>query len=509
MRLRAMWIMAGLVLWAPAARADVKPHALCSEGMVLQQKSGARIWGTAAKGESVSVTFRDQKLTTKADGQGNWAVVLKTGDAGGPFELTIEGKNKISYQDILVGEVWVCSGQSNMEWSVGGCDPADKEYAFKAPHNPMLRIFKVQMKPSAWPLSDTAGTWVEADPKVVGGWTAVGYYFGRDLQENLKVPVGLIQSAWGGTRAEAWTSPLTLLKDPTYADEYRNYQTRLVTTPDGKAAADPNAPSVLYNGMIYPLLNYRIQGAIWYQGESNAGKAYAYRSLFPMMIDDWRAHWKQPDFPFYYVQLAPFTPVAKEPGPSAWAELREAQNMTLKLRNTGQAVITDFGNEYDIHPTPKRPVGERLALIARAKTYGEKIEYSGPEYMGLKIEGNKAILSFDHADGSLVSRELVPTAERKNPKTEQVTAAWRVKDQSEGAPLVGFTIAGKDQVFHRAKAEIAGKTVVVRSEAVADPIAVRYGWADHPVCNLFNRAGLPASPFRTDDFPALTAPKKQ
>jgi sialate O-acetylesterase len=508
MRLRAMWVVAGILLTVPVqARADVKPHGLCSDGMVLQQKSDAMLWGTAGKDETVSVTFRDQKVSVKADGQGNWALQVKTGEAGGPFEMTIAGKNTINYKNVLVGEVWVCSGQSNMQWSVNSCDQGDKDHAAKAPHNAMLRMFQVPYRPTAWPMTDVAGSWVEADPKVVGNWTAVGYFFGRDLQEKLKVPVGLIQSAVGGTRAEAWTSPQTLMNNSDYSAEFRAWQNQLMLTPDGKAM-HPNAPAVLYNGMIQPILNYRIQGAIWYQGESNAGKAYAYRTLFPMMIDDWRRLWKQPDFPFYFVQLAPFTSIRKEPGPSSWAELREAQLMTLKLRNTGMAVITDLGSEYDIHPTPKRPVGERLAVVARAQTYGEKVEYSGPQFRTMKIEGNKAALTFDHAEGGLVAYELVPTAERKDPKSGDVRAEWRVKNASEGAPLVGFTLAGKDQVFHPAKAEISGNNVIVTSGAVSDPIAVRYGWADHPVCNLFNRAGLPASPFRSDEFPAVTAPKQ-
>jgi sialate O-acetylesterase len=507
MRLRVSLILAGLVLLAPSrARAEVKPHALCSEGMVLQQKSEARVWGKADPREAVTVSFRGQMARAVADDKGNWTVTLKAGEAGGPFEMTIAGTNTITYKDVLVGEVWVCSGQSNMEWSVNGCDKSDKDFAFSAPHNANLRMFQVAKTPTARPITETKGNWVESDPdpKVIGNWTAVGYFFGRDLQEKLKVPVGLIQSAWGGTRAEAWTSPEALAASPMYKAEIENFR-KETEQPGGKVQA--NSPAALYNGMIHPIINYRIRGAIWYQGESNTGKAYAYRTLFPMMIQDWRQQWKEPDFPFYFVQLAPFTPIRKEPGPSTWAELREAQLLTLKLPGTGMAVITDLGDEADIHPTPKRPVGERLALIARAKDYGEKVEYSGPAYTGMKVEGSKAILSFDHVAGGLVAPEMVPTRERKN-KNGQVLAAWRVKDKSEGAPLVGFTVCGKDQVFHPAKAEIAGKTVVVTCEAVAEPVAVRYGWAEHPVCNLFNRAGLPASPFRTDDFPAVTAPKK-
>jgi sialate O-acetylesterase len=496
-----MWVLAASVLLAPAAQADVKPHALCSDGMVLQQKLEARIWGTADPGEKVTVSFRGQTASATADDKGNWLVTLKPTDAGGPFPMTIAGKNTLNYKDVLVGEVWVCSGQSNMEWSVGGCDKGDKDYATAAPHNAMLRLFHAKKAPTARPQTETGGTWTEADAKVIPGWTAVGYFFGRNLQETQKVPVGLIQSAWGGTRAEAWTSPEALQSNPMYRAEIDNF---LKATETGNKGVNANSPSALYNGMIRPLLNYRIRGAIWYQGESNAPKAHAYRTLFPLMIDDWRGQWKEGDFPFYFVQLAPFLPIAKQPGPSTWAELREAQAMTLKLKNTGMAVITDLGSEYDIHPTPKRPVGERLALIARAKVFGEKVEYSGPVYQGLKVDGNKAIVSFDHAGGGLVAKEMAPTLERKD-KNGQVRAAWRAKENAESAPLVGFAVCGQDQVFHAAKAQIAGNTVVVTCDTVPAPVAVRYGWADHPLCNLFNRAGLPASPFRTDDFPAVTA----
>lgn len=513
MRLRAMLFLASVALLAPGqVRADVKPHALCSEGMVLQQKAETKIWGKADPREAVTVAFRGQMHRAVADDKGNWMVAVKSGDAGGPFEMTIAGKNAIEYKNVLVGEVWVCSGQSNMEQSVNGSDKADQEAAKSAPHNPMLRMFQVARTPSTAPQTETSGKWVEADAKVVGNWTAVGYFFGRDLQDKLKVPVALIQSAWGGTRAEAWTSPEALAASPNYKNEIDGFL-KSMQDPAKKAAWDEkpnthaNDPSVLHNGMIHPLLNYRIQGAIWYQGESNAGRAFAYRELFPMMIQNWRHDWNQPELPFLFVQLAPFGAVRKDPGSSDWAELREAQSMTLKLRNTGQAVITDLGSEYDIHPTPKRPIGERLALIARAKTYGEKVEYSGPEYKSLKVDGNKAVLTFDHVADGLVTRELIPTLERKNKKGD-IEAAWRVKDNSEGAPLVGFTVCGKDQKFFNAKAAIEGKTVVVTCEAVSEPIAVRYGWANHPICNLYNRAGLPASPFRTDDFPGQTAPKK-
>jgi sialate O-acetylesterase len=513
MRWNVLWVLAGLAVVPASARADVRPDALCGDGMVLQQKSDVKIWGQADPGEDVTVTFSTdgktaQKERAKADDKGRWVVTLRTGAAGGPYKMMIAGKNTIHYDNVLVGEVWVCSGQSNMEWTVGGCDKADKDYATSAPHNKNLRIFQVAKTPMARPKPQTTGKWVEADPKNVAGWTAVGYFFGRDLNEKLQVPVGLIQTAWGGTRAEAWTSPKALAASPTFKGEIENYRKATADADkENRGEKNANAPSALYNGMIRPILNYRIKGAIWYQGESNAGQAYRYRELFPLMIQDWRQKWKQGDFPFYFVQLAPFLAVKKEPSESAWAELREAQLMTLKLPNTGMAVITDYGNEYDIHPTPKRPVGERLALAALAKDYGQKIEYSGPTLAAMTVTGNKAVLTFNHAKG-LNARELAPTLQRKNPKTGEVRAAWRVKDGSKDATLVGFTIAGEDHKFHPAMAKIEGNTVTVWSDAVSQPVAVRYGWADHPVCNLFNDAGLPASPFRTDDFPGVTAPKK-
>lgn len=488
----AIWIL-GLALMAlPAgARADVKPHAICSEGMVLQQQSKAKVWGTADPGENVTVTLQGSTAAATADPKGNWAVEIDTGKAGGPFTMTIAGKNTITYKNILVGEVWVCSGQSNMEWTVGGCDKTDQDYAKAAPANKMLRVFNVKKSPQGTPQTETTGTWIEADPKVVLGFSATAYFFGRNLQENLKVPVGLIHTSWGGTRIETWMSKAAL---------------EAAGVKEGEAKTiGANTASALYNGMIYPILNYRVKGAIWYQGESNAGKAYQYRTLHPAMIEQWRADFKNPDLAFYFVQLASFQAINPKPGESNWAELREAQTMTLKLKNTGMAVITDFGDEADIHPSPKRPVGDRLALAARAQTYGEKIVYSGPLYKTVKFDGNKAVLSFDHVGGGLVTKEIVPTPSRNAKATKAF--AWRVKEGSSGAPLIGFTVAGKDKVFHTAKAEIVGDTVVVTSEAVAEPVAVRFGWAQHPLCNLYNREGLPASPFRTDTFPGTTQPK--
>jgi sialate O-acetylesterase len=481
-----------VALLAPAsARADVKPHSLCTDGMVLQQKMSVNIWGTADKGEKVTVTFRGKSASATADDHGRWKVSLDSGAAGGPFPMTIAGNNKLDYQNVYVGEVWICSGQSNMQWEIYRCSKSDQQIANDSPPNQTLRLFDVPRMPKAKPIDNIEAKWTDSDPTTLKPFSGVAYFFGRDLQAALKVPIGLINTNVGGTRAEAWTSREVL-------DGNSHYKNDVI-----KDKVHPNSPAALYNGMIYPLLNYRIKGAIWYQGESNAGQAFRYRELFPMMIQNWRHDWGQGDFPFLFVQLAPWLAVSKEPSDSTWGELREAQTMTLKLPHTGMAVITDFGHEMDIHPTPKQPVGERLSRIARSQVYGEKVAYSGPMFKEIKADGNKAVLSFDHGEG-LTAKELVPTDMRKNDKTGQVGYAWRVKEGSDNAELVGFTACGADKKFHNAKAAIHGSTVVVTCDAVPNIVAVRYGWANHPICNLFNKDGLPASPFRTDDFPGIT-----
>lgn len=516
----------GLIL-TTAVHAEVKPNGLISEGMVLQQKSKVRVWGSADTGEKVTVKFRDQEVSADPDKDGRWSVQLDSKDAGGPFPMSISGKNKVELKDVFVGEVWVCSGQSNMEWTVASGSPSDKEVAKSTPTNPMLRMFTVKKNPKEAAVADVTGAWIEAKPDTVFGMSAVGYFFARDLQSKLKVPVGMINSSWGGTRAEAWTSRPVLESNPifkstleTHNMAVKNYAAAVEKAkaenakPPADPSSNPNAPSVLYNGMIAPLLPYTIKGAIWYQGESNVGRAYDYRTLFPLMIKNWRDDWMPQapvrSFPFYFVQLAPFQAVAKEPGESAWAELCEAQLLTSKnVPNTGMAVITDLGHEADIHPTPKQPVGERLALLARAHDYGDKIEYSGPAYAEMKVDGGKAMLRFTHTAGGLVTRELEATDQRKDQKTGQVRgSAYRAKPGTgTSVPLIGFAIAGEDKKFHTAQAKVEGDTVVVWSDQVAKPVAVRYAWASHPLCNLFNKEGLPASPFRTDDFPITTQPK--
>lgn len=496
---------AGLVVWLTGpVHADVKPHALISDGMVLQQGVACPIWGKADPGEEVSFTldFGGKRFGGKgaaADRDGNFRFALPVLKAGGPFQLTLQGKNQVVLKEVYVGEVWVCSGQSNMAWTVRQSADAEKHIA--ASKNSKLRLFSVPRKSVDMPQTDVAGAWKECSPDTVGSFSAVGYFFGRDLQKALDVPVGLIDSSVGGTPAEAWTSKAGLASRPefkTILTQYATAQANLKAAQEkhkeavAKAKAEgktpppaprlPHLPSGLYNGMIAPLQPYAVKGAIWYQGESNAGRAHQYRTLFPAMIRSWRADWKSDDLSFLFVQLAPFRKIQAEPMESDWAELREAQLLTAqRVPKTGMAVITDVGDEKDIHPKQKEPVGARLALAARAITYGEKIVHSGPVYDGtMKVEGNRAVLGFKHVGGGLVAK---------------------------GGPLTGFTICGEDRKFVKAEAEIREDRVIVWSPKVEKPVAVRFGWADCPVVNLWNKEGLPATPFRTDDFPMLTAPK--
>ncbi|UCF14994.1 MAG: hypothetical protein JSW59_16420, partial [Phycisphaerales bacterium] len=356
--------------------------------------------------------------------------------------------------------------------------------------------------------------WSLCSPESVPGFSAVGYFFGRELHKELNVPIGLVHTSWGGTPAEAWTrrevleahdqfEPILARQADIiarYPQAYREYEQKLEEWNKAaeKAKADgekpprkpgaprgpdhPHSPAGLYNGMISPLVPYGIQGAIWYQGESNAGRAYQYRRLFPAMIKNWRKDWRQGNFPFLFVQLANFRATKEEPDESNWAELREAQSMTLSLPNTGMATIIDIGDANDIHPRNKQDVGKRLALWALAETYKKNLVYSGPIYESMKVESGKIRLSFDHVGSGLVARG--------------------------GEALTGFAIAGADRKFVWADARIDGNTVVVGSDDVDKPVAVRYAWADNPVCNLYNKENLPASPFRTDDWPGVTVDAK-
>ena len=344
------------------ATADVKLPALIGDNMVLQQGAKARIWGTADAGEQVTVSLGGQQETTRANAHGRWQVMVGPMPAGGPFEMTVSGHNTVTVRNVLVGEVWVCSGQSNMAWTVAlSANPLqeseDARYA-------QIRLFAVKMRAAPDPERDVVGKWVECSPKTVPGFSAVAYFFGRQLHKALGVPVGLIKSCVGGTPAEAWTSMSTLAADPDFSQIVARWSR-------GPAKPDFITPTYLFNGMIAPLTPYAIRGAIWYQGESNASRAYQYRKLFPAMIRDWRRAWRQGDFPFLFVQLANFMQRAKEPGaPSDWAELREAQMMALSVPNTAMATAVDIGDASDIHPKNKQEVGWRLAQCALATVYG-------------------------------------------------------------------------------------------------------------------------------------------
>jgi len=434
--------------------------------MVLQQKMPVPIWGWADPGEKVTVTLGDAKATATAGQDGKWMVKLEPMAAGGPHAMTVAGANTIALKDVLVGEVWVCSGQSNMQMSVRASNDAEKEIA--AADYPNIRLFTVARKIAEQPVDDCQGSWVACSPETVPNFSAVGYFFGRKLHKDLDVPVGLINSSWGGTLAEAWTSHEGLLVD----DDFKPILQRA----EKFEPKNPNQASNLYDGMLHPLIPFAIRGAIWYQGESNVSRAAQYAKLFPAMIADWRKHWGEGDFPFLYVQLAPYRYGNQDP--RNCAELWEAQLKTLSVPNTGMAVITDIGNVKNIHPRNKQDVGKRLALWALANTYGKDVVYSGPLYESMKVEGNKIRLQFKHVDGGLVAR---------------------------GGKLTNFTIAGKDGEFVPAEAEIDGESIVVHSSAVDRPVAVRFGWRDDAEPNLFNKAGLPASPFRADNFPMATA----
>lgn len=477
----ALALGAGLLINA-IAQAEVTMPKVFGNHMVLQaEREGAPIWGKAAAGEKVSITLGDAKAEATASDDGKWSAKLNTPKAGGPFKLTIEGTNKIEFDDVLVGEVWVCSGQSNMEWSVS---QSDNEPKAENEISSSIRLFKVQHNAAKDPQDDVVGSWVVCTLGTVPRFSAVGFFFARELTNGLKtsdgkpMPIGLISTNWGGTLAEAWTSKATLAADA------ENFGPILERSKEFKPG-NPNQASVLYNGMIHPLLPYAIRGAIWYQGESNRSRAEQYIKLFPAMIGDWRKLWNQGDFPFYYVQLAPYT-YNKAADSTELAELWEAQTKTLAVPNTGMAVTTDVGNLGDIHPRNKLDVGKRLALWALAKDYGKTdVVYSGPLYESQSIEDGKIRVKFKHTAGGLNTRE--------------------------DKPLELFTIAGEDKKFVKAEAKIDGETIVVSSPEVPKPIAVRYGWSEHAApasYNLYNKAGLPASPFRTDDFPLMTAGRK-
>jgi sialate O-acetylesterase len=633
---------------AIVTRAEVTLPKIFGDNMVLQRDKPIVVWGWASAQEKITVQFKGQSVNVKAGKDGKWKVSLAAEAAGGPYQLTVKGKNTITFSNVLIGDVWICSGQSNMEWIVRNSNRAAEEIA--QANYPAIRHFKVPKALATQPEKDvTGGEWKICTPENAGDFTAVGYFFARELTGALNIPVGLINTSWGGTHVETWTSrgafeasdefktmitampklnldslakvkeaahvqrivalqgsvteapsAIAAWKEPTFNDsqwrhmylprpweeqelgevdgvvwfrksvtlpaaaagkeavlalekiddsdeayingvkvgstpqkpsDKRSYkvpagilkegvnviavriedtglrggmygdaalvnltvsgvayplagewQYRVASIIKGNTGVGPNSyPTLLFNAMVNPLIPFAIKGAIWYQGESNASRAYQYRKAFPLMISDWRKQWGQGDFPFYFVQLASFNAsYGTSARGSSWAELREAQTLTLSLPNTGMAVTTDIGEAGDIHPRNKQDVGKRLAAIALSKTYGKNNVYGGPAYQSMEVKDNKVVITFANTGGGLV-----------------------VKDRY--GYLKGFEVAGADKQFRYAKATLEGNTVTVYHDAVTAPVAVRFGWADEASdTNLYNAEGFPAPPFRTDTWKGIT-----
>jgi sialate O-acetylesterase len=496
-------VVLGLCSSSLNAAEKLSLSSLFTDHAVLQRDIAVPVWGKAEPGSKVVVQFAEQEKPATADKDGKWSVKLdplRASSEGRTLTVKSESGNEtVARQDVLVGEVWICSGQSNMGWSLKNSTGGDE--AIAAAGDAQLRLFNAGARAVGEPQESIGGSWAVDSPQSATSFSGVAYFFGKDLRKSLGVPVGLIKSAVGGTVCEAWTPKADLEANPTLKplldqqakriadypkalEEYKNKEPELLAAheaavakakADGKpeprkptAPQDPvtnvNRPFGLYNGSIAPLVPYAIRGAIWYQGESNSGRGKEYQTLFPAMITGWRKVWGQGDFPFLFVQIAPHNGMSPE--------IREAQRLTVQTtQNTAMAVTLDVGHPSDIHPKDKQPVGSRLALAARALAHGEKVEYSGPAYDSLNVSGNKATLSFKHVGGGLIAKE---------------------------GKLKGFTIAGSDGKFVEATTKIKDDTIVVFSDSVSSPTAVRYGWTNVPEASLWNKAGLPASPFQTD-----------
>jgi len=470
-----------LISFSHIGLADVKLPNVIGSGMVLQRDMAVPVWGWAEAGEEVTVSFAGQTKKTKTGDDGKWTVSLdplKANENGSA--LTITGKNKITLENVLVGEVWICSGQSNMEWAIRQSMNPKEEAA--AANYPQIRLFNVPGHTvSPLPKDEGAGQWQVCDPNSANNFSAVGYFFGRRLHKDLKVPVGLIGSNWGGTRIEPWTTLAGFESVPELskiADQVKNYKQ------DTRVGG--GQPSAIYNSMVHPLTPFAMRGGIWYQGESNGSEGITYYQKKHALVNGWRKAFQNKDLAFYWVQLANFQKESDKPeGGEGWAKLREAQTQALDIPGTGMAVITDIGAANDIHPKNKQDVGWRLAQWALHQTYGQKdLVPSGPLYKSHKVEGKTIRLSFDHVGSGLIvgkKNGLEPTAEVKDGKLEH------------------FSISGKDNKWVWADARIDGQTVIVESKEVTEPVAVRYGFTMNPAkANLYNKEGLPAGPFRTD-----------
>lgn len=487
-------IYAGMI-YSSYARAEVRLPSIYADHMVLQRDFPVTVRGRADAGETVTVTFRGETRSTTPDQLGRWEVVLPEGAAGGPFEMVVKGTNTIRLTDVLVGDVWLASGQSNMEFYTNNVVNAAAE--LQAANLPNIRLFRVKVATSPYPLDDLSGrTWVASTPETTAAFSAVAFFFGKEIYADQKVPIGLIDSTYGGTAVEAWTSMRSLSSDaslmPAFAtwsrkmdyaasvNAQKEFEDREKELAKSQGKPEPIfrnhadlvsrvSPAVLYNAMIAPLTHFAIRGVIWYQGETSANveEAPIYARLFQTLIQGWRSDWGEGDLPFLYVQLANL----KTNSGDGWPQLREAQRKVLALRNTGMAVTIDIGDPADVHFKNKQEVGHRLALAARAIAYDEPIEYSGPLFRMQAREEHEMRLWFDHSSGLA----------------------------AKGGPLVGFEISGADKKFVNADARIDGQCVVVFSKDVADPVTVRYAWKDNPNGNLYNQAGLPASPFQSQE----------
>jgi sialate O-acetylesterase len=502
--------VAGVLALPHAALAEVKLPSIFSDHMVVQREAMVPVWGWADPGETVTVTIAGQSKSVTADARGDWSVKLDQLKAAGPLTLTVKGKNTLTVEDILIGEVWLASGQSNMQMGVNGVTNAWKEKA--TAKFPQIRMFTVARRTAIMPQTNCLGEWIICSPETVGNFSATAYFFGRELHQTLQTPVGLINASWGGTPIEAWTSMAAQedkaelaavlstwrqktgvpFDEPKALAQYQKQMTVWTNVSEKAKAAgkkppqqpklpvaprlQANHPANLFNGMIAPIIPYGIRGGIWYQGENNAhdDAAQLYALQLPLLIQDWRQRWNQGDFPFAWVQLPNFHRRTNDPAPRAdWAVIRESMLRSLVVPHTGMAVAIDVGEPDNIHPRDKQTIGKRLSLWARAEVYGEKIPFSGPVLKRHKIAGSEVTLSFEHTEGGLVAKD---------------------------SQLTGFTIADSDNKWFWAEARIVGNQVIVSSPDVKSPMAVRYAWANNPACSLYNGAGLPAAPFRTD-FP--------
>lgn len=484
-------------------RADVALAPLFTDHAVLQQGKPIPVWGTAIAGEAVTVVFRGASVSTRADAAGRWRVTLpEHAGTAEPAELTVTGRNRITLRDIVVGEVWLASGQSNMEFKLRDADGGAE--AITGARFPLIRHIRLAHQVAVEPVGTSTGEWQPASPATVPDFTAVGYFFARDLWEKLRVPIGIIHNSWGGTPIEAWMPAKALASDGAFAVVQERWAKALADYPKNKEKFDAevaawsaeaaaakakgekltkpkptrvppgpghrHTPSGLYNGMIHPLAPYALRGVLWYQGEDNASRAGEYHRLFAAMIHGWREVFDQGELPFYWVQLANYE---SPRGPAnAWAFLREAQDRARSLPNTGQALAIDLGNPANIHPTNKREVGRRLALIALAQNYGRPVVFSGPRFQAATAEGASMRITLSDAEGLCV----------------------------RGESSQSFELAGADKKFVPAEARIEGEILMVSAPGLAHPVAVRYAWRNNPAANVYNGAGLPLAPFRSDSW---------